>query len=151
MAKKRGGDKTTDVRGADAGEIEASAEAVSTDVESSGASGEMIVEAATPAFVADEALFLLTEVQTFLNKRSELADRLAREITATERRLEELRRTAALLSPDAIAAVESAKPEKKGKKPSLKKADKKPSRKPADESSPTEQAGDDASPEEVAA
>jgi len=89
-----------------------------------------VVEAATPNFIADEAAFLVVEVQTFLSKRSELAERIAREIEATERRLEELRRTAALLAMPAAAAVPT-KADKKSKKPTLKKAEKKP--KPADD------------------
>lgn len=121
MAKKKQADKAADVRDSDAGEV-----AAGGDVETAAAQ-ETLVEAATPAYVADEAAFLAAEVQSFLSKRGELAERLAREIEATERRLEELRRSLALLSPPAPPA-EPTKPEKKAKKPTLKKAERKSAR-----------------------
>lgn len=126
MAKKKNAEKVS--------EAEVGAEFIGDTA--SGAEAEApvegaVVEAATPNFLADEAAFLVVEVQTFLSKRSELAERIAREIESTERRLEELRRTAALLATPAAAAI-PAKADKKSKKPTLKKAEKKP--KPVDES-----------------
>src|SRR4051812_6282147 len=44
------------------------------------------------------------EVQSFLSKRDELADKLAREIEATEKKLAELKRSAALLFPEKYSA-----------------------------------------------
>ncbi len=117
MAKKKSSEKSTEVREADAGStVEASAEA-------EGAQRGAVVEASTPGYVAAEELWLVAEVQSFLNKRGELAEKLAREIEATEKKLAELKRTAALLNP--AASVEAAR-DKKAKKPTLKK---KPERK----------------------
>jgi len=121
MAKKKSTEKTTESREVDAGAKH------NGDVEAT-AGDATLIEAATPAYLADEAAFLAAEVQTFLNKRGELAERLAREIEATQRRLEELRRSLALLSPAASNAAQPTKPEKKAKKPTLKKAEKKPAR-----------------------
>lgn len=56
-----------------------------------------------------------SEVQAFLGMRDELAKKLADEIAATEQRLAELKKTAALLFPD------SAAKDKKVKKPKAKK------------------------------
>jgi hypothetical protein len=117
MAKKKSSEKSSEVRETEAGStVEESTEA---DSPQAGA----IVEASTPGYVAAEELWLVTEVQAFLSKRGELAEKLAREIEATEKKLAELKRTAALLSP--AASVEAAR-DKKAKKPTLKK---KPERK----------------------
>jgi hypothetical protein len=129
MAKKKQAEKTADARDADAGEMHAGEHEITTVDGAMAAANETLVEAATPAYIADEAAFLAAEVQAFLSKRGELSERLSREIEATERRLEELRRALALLSPSAGATpAEPAKPEKKSKKPTLKKAEKKPAR-----------------------
>ncbi len=58
---------------------------------------------------------LLAEVQSFIQKREELARKLADEIAATETKLAELKRTAAALFPENAAPV-SAPKEKKAKK-----------------------------------
>jgi hypothetical protein len=134
MAKKKQAEKTADARDADAGDVHAGEYELTTgDVAATThneTADETLVEAATPAYIADEAAFLAAEVQAFLSKRGELSERLSREIEATERRLEELRRALALLSPSAGATpAEPAKPEKKSKKPTLKKAEKKSERK----------------------
>jgi hypothetical protein len=62
-----------------------------------------------------ESCRLLDEVQSFLAAREELAKKLASEIAATEKKLAELKKTAALLFPAAAAAPAGAK-EKKPKK-----------------------------------
>jgi hypothetical protein len=51
-----------------------------------------------PAEAPDDPL--LSEVQSFLSKRAELAQKLADEIAATEKKLAELKETAALLFPE---------------------------------------------------
>jgi len=60
--------------------------------------------------VAASAASLISEVQSFLERREELSRQLAEEIEATEKRLVELRRTASLLQ--AEAAVDSSKDRK---------------------------------------
>jgi len=94
MAKKKQAEKAADVR--DAGDVHAGEYELTTgDVAATThneTADETLVEAATPAYIADEAAFLAAEVQAFLSKRGELSERLSREIEATERRLEELRR-----------------------------------------------------------
>lgn len=62
---------------------------------------------------------LLAEVEQFLQQRQELAQKLAAEIAATERKLADLRKTAAALFPE---GDRSARPEKKAKKPRLPKS-----------------------------
>jgi hypothetical protein len=137
MAKKKQAEKAADVCDADAGDVHAGEYELTTgDVAATThnetadqTADETLVEAATPAYIADEAAFLAAEVQAFLSKRGELSERLSREIEATERRLEELRRALALLSPSAgVPLAQPAKPEKKAKKPTLKKAEKKSAR-----------------------
>jgi len=59
---------------------------------------------ATPITAIGEATPLLAEVQSFLSKRDELARKLAEEITATEAKLAELKKTAASLFPETAAA-----------------------------------------------
>lgn len=137
MAKKKSSEKSTEVRETEAGStVEASAEAASPQ---SGA----IVEASTPGYVAAEELWLVAEVQSFLNKRGELAEKLAREIEATEKKLAELKRTAALLNP--ASPVESGR-DKKAKKPTLKK---KPERKTDAIAEHTEPAADGNPPDDT--
>lgn len=126
MAKKKSAEKTTESREADAGAEHAGE--LETAQDQASADEALIIEAATPAYVADEAAFLAAEVHAHLSKRGELAERIAREIEATERRLEELRRSLVLLSPPAPTA-EPTRQEKKAKKPTLKKAEKKSERK----------------------
>jgi len=57
---------------------------------------------------------LLAEVQSFIQRREELARKLAEEIRATEARLAELKRTAAALFPENAATA--ANKEKRAKK-----------------------------------
>jgi hypothetical protein len=52
----------------------------------------------TPDAAPDDPL--LSEVQSFLSKRAELAQKMADEIAATEKKLAELKETAALLFPE---------------------------------------------------
>jgi hypothetical protein len=59
---------------------------------------------------------LAEEVQSFLDRRGELARKLAAEIEATERKLAELRRTAAALFPEGPAEEERDRPERKPRK-----------------------------------
>jgi hypothetical protein len=91
-------------------------------------SAKEAVKEATPAVVATakapektlpaaavEGTPLLAEVQSFIQRREELSRKLADEITATEARLVELKRTAAALFPESAAPV-SAPKDKKPKK-----------------------------------
>ena len=75
----------------------------------------VVATASTP-----ESCALLDEVQSFLAAREELAKKLASEIAATEKKLAELKQTAAMLFP-AAPAVSSPK-EKKAKKAKVKAA-----------------------------
>jgi hypothetical protein len=59
---------------------------------------------------------LVDEVQSFLQRRESLAQKLAEEIAATEKKLAELKRTAALLYPEKAAAVLKDRKVKKLKK-----------------------------------
>lgn len=147
MAKKKSGEKTAENREVEAGALPSDAPEATAE--------ETLVEAATPGYVAEEAAFLAAEVQAFLSKRTELADRLTREIEATERRLAELRSSLALLSPPLPAApVEPTKPEKKTKKPAVKKAEKKKERNvdgSEEAPAPTSDSGENAEPREETA
>jgi hypothetical protein len=75
-------------------------------------------EATTPSGPPDEPLF--EEVQAFLSQRAELAQKLADEIAATEKKLAELKKTSAMLFPESVAVIPSK--ERKPKKPKLKSA-----------------------------
>jgi hypothetical protein len=68
---------------------------------------------------ADQGGTVLEEVQAFLAQRAELARKLTEEIEATEKKLAELRQTAALLMPQSASRIGK---EKKAKKPSKPKA-----------------------------
>ena len=57
------------------------------------------------------------EVQAFLAQRAELTRKLAEEIEATEKKLAELKRTAALLAPQAARPATKDKKAKKTSKP----------------------------------
>lgn len=59
---------------------------------------------------------LVDEVQSFLRQRQELAQRLADEIAATEAKLAELKKTAAMLFPENYPSPNGAKKVKKAKK-----------------------------------
>lgn len=59
---------------------------------------------------------LMEEIQTFMVMRDELAQKLAAEIEETERRLDELKQTAASLFPQPLESPD----EKKAKKPKPK-------------------------------
>lgn len=62
-----------------------------------------------------EGMPLLAEVQSFIQRREELARKLADEIAATETKLVELKKTAAALFPETTAPA-SAPKDKKAKK-----------------------------------
>jgi hypothetical protein len=65
---------------------------------------------------------LVDEVQSFVAKRSELAKKVAEEIKTTEKKLAELRKTAAILSPDSGgAAPKERKPAPNPRKPKAAK------------------------------
>jgi hypothetical protein len=68
---------------------------------------------------ADQGGTVLEEIQAFLAQRAELARKLTEEIEATEKKLAELRQTAALLMPPSASRIGK---EKKAKKPSKPKA-----------------------------
>jgi hypothetical protein len=81
---------------------------------------EMSVHAVTQ----DEAL--VSEVQTFVAKRGELAKKLSDEIKSTEKKLAELKKTAAMLSTEpSSAAPKEPKPRPTKRKARRKKAAKK--------------------------
>jgi hypothetical protein len=64
---------------------------------------------------------LMAEVESFLSKRDELAQRIADEIEALEQKLAELKETAASLFPEtAGGASSSSKPKKPKPKPTVK-------------------------------
>jgi hypothetical protein len=67
---------------------------------------------------------LAEEVRAFIDRRDELAGKLAQEIELTEKKLVELKRTAALLFPENAANGhgEKERPERKSKKAGLSKA-----------------------------
>lgn len=65
--------------------------------------------------IPEKSLPLMAEVQTFLATRDELAKKLAEEIAATEKKLAELKRTAAMLYPAAVAPPGKEKKAKKVK------------------------------------
>ncbi len=73
------------------------------------------VLAQAPAAAAGLDGTLAEEIQAFLARREELAQRLVAEIAATEQRLAALRQSAALLGAEPAA-------ERKAKKPATKKA-----------------------------
>lgn len=87
------------------------------------------VTPATPEPVAPEATAaepvdpLMAEVESFLNKRDELARRIADEIAATEEKLAELKKTAASLFPESLNSDESIQKPKKPKPKPASKAD----------------------------
>ncbi len=91
----------------------------------------------TPASTEEtttQAGSVFDEVQAFLAQRAELTRKLAEEIEATEKKLAELKRTAALLAPQAARA---ATKEKKAKKVSKPKAAERQDE-PATEATPAE-------------
>lgn len=152
MAKKKGAEKVTESQVEDAGPEQAGDVDATLENDAESTADVAIVEAATPDFAAADALGLVAEVQSFLSKRGELAEKLAREIEATEKKLEELKRTAALLLPlPAVAApAEPARADKKPKKLTLKKPEKK-SEKPRGLLDHAEQSGEAGAAGEVGA
>lgn len=60
---------------------------------------------------------LMDEIQTFMSMRDELAQKLAAEIELTERRLEELKSTAASLFPENVRSTDDKKTKKPKPKP----------------------------------
>lgn|GEM_PF-4402476 len=75
----------------------------------------------TPAAAPEPAHPLMAEVESFLSKRDELARKLALEIEATEKKLAELKKTAASLFPEAATHEQ---PDKKAKKLKTKSSNK---------------------------
>lgn len=69
---------------------------------------------------------LVDEVQAFLRQRQELAQRLEEEIAATEAKLVELKKTAALLAPESQLKSPGAKDRKGKKSPRVQKRSEKP-------------------------
>jgi hypothetical protein len=67
---------------------------------------------------------LAAEVRAFIDRRDELASKLSQEIELTEKKLAELKRTAALLFPanGANGHAEKDRPERKSKKVNVSKA-----------------------------
>lgn len=69
---------------------------------------------------------LLDQVQSFLCQRADLAQKLAAEIEATEKKLIELRKTAAMLFPENVASPAKDKKPKKPTKPKIVSRDEEP-------------------------
>jgi hypothetical protein len=67
---------------------------------------------------------LMTEVESFLGRRDELAKKLADEIVATEKKLAELKKTAASLFPEMFHQERSARKAKKHKAKSSNREEK---------------------------
>lgn len=92
-----------------------------------------VQEAADSQETIHDLGLLADEIQSFLQQRQELADKLAQEIEATERKLAELKRTAAMLFPEDPSSQIPAK-DRKAKKSLPTKASK-----PRSESAATHQ------------
>ncbi|WP_254508005.1 hypothetical protein [Anatilimnocola floriformis] len=71
---------------------------------------------AAPVSAPADGTPLLAEVQSFIQRREELARKLSDEITSTEERLAELKRTAAALFPENNRPAPVANKDKKVKK-----------------------------------
>ncbi len=78
-------------------------------------SSEIQAQTDPPATPHEQVDPLMTEVETFLSKRDELARRFAEEIAATELKLAELKRTAASLFPESVSSAQSSQKTKKQK------------------------------------
>jgi hypothetical protein len=72
-------------------------------------------ENATESKPASEQLPLLDEVQAFLSQRAELLKKVTVEIAATEKKLAELKQTAAMLSGNGKVATNSERKPRKAK------------------------------------
>lgn len=90
--------------------------AVITTIEDSAPEEVSSPNATTETAGGDAGSPLLAEVQSFLNKREELARKLADEIAATETKLAELKKTAAALFPESTPVAQLVKDKKVPKK-----------------------------------
>lgn len=72
----------------------------------------------SPCEISNGQIPLMDEIQTFMSMRDELAQKLAAEIEAAERRLEELKSTAAALFPQNNKPIDDKKAKKPKPKPS---------------------------------
>ena len=79
--------------------------------------------AALPAERTIPADSLVEEVQSFLDRRAALAKKLVDEIAATEKKLAELKKTAAMLFPENIPSIPRDKKTKKVKIKRIEKTD----------------------------
>lgn len=78
-----------------------------------GVSSEVPPQTESPAVLDEQVDPLMAEVEAFLSKRDELAQKIAAEIEATEQKLAELKETAASLFPDSGGnGASNAKPKK---------------------------------------
>lgn len=68
-----------------------------------------------PVPVIEQPHPLMAEVESFLSKRDELAQKLALEIEATEKKLAELKKTAASLFPETAGGAPADRKSKKNK------------------------------------
>ncbi|QDU28122.1 hypothetical protein ETAA8_32220 [Anatilimnocola aggregata] len=116
----------------------------STSSESAGAASAAAADSTAVIASSEAATPLLAEVQSFLSKRDELARKLADEITATEAKLAELKRTAASLFPENNNAATLVTKDKKLKK--LPKAKPLPSKAEVATATETTAANEDSSP-----
>ena len=98
-------------------------------------SSEIQVQTDSPTMPQEQVDPLMAEVETFLSKRDELAQRFADEIAATEQKLAELKKTAASLFPESVS---SGQTNQKTKKPKAKSAAKSESASSSDSPSSAE-------------
>lgn len=125
MAKKKHNEHSPTEGGADAS---SAATFTTTPVSITEAATETEVQPAPSAVPTDlhQEATLLDQVQSFLTQRAELAQKLAAEIEATEKRLVELRKTAAMLFPENTASPAKDKKPKKPAKPKVVSRDEDP-------------------------
>ena len=123
MAKKKHHDQNSveDVGETAAGSASLAASEPAESRSESAASMPSPVHDSVPA----ESLAIMDRVQAFLALRTELAANLAAEIEATEKKLAELRKTAALLFPEStsVAPVKDKKPKKPAKPKVISRTD----------------------------
>lgn len=77
----------------------------------------------TPAAPVEQADSLMAEVESFLSRRDELAQKIAAEIEATELKLAELKKTAASLFPESASGGSATLKAKKPKPKAVTKAE----------------------------
>lgn len=78
-------------------------------------SSEVQTQMNSPTMPDEQVGTLMAEVECFLSKRDELARKIADEIEATERKLAELKKTAASLFPESVSNGQSSQKAKKSK------------------------------------